>query len=67
MFLPFWPSLPDFGSQPIDRFFWLKFFLETRLCSVSREPLIDFLEYLEPELWLKIPLFFKNLNIAGKM
>jgi len=30
IFVFFWPLLPDPGPQPIDPFFWLKFFSETK-------------------------------------
>jgi len=39
------------GIQNNVLFFWLKYFLETRLSSESLDPLIDFLAYLEPKLW----------------
>jgi len=46
VFAFFWPPLPGPGAQPIDPFFWLKFFSETRQKSVSSEPLNGFLAYL---------------------
>jgi len=39
--------------QPNWPTFWLKVFMESRLSSESLEPLIGFLAYLEPKLWLK--------------
>jgi len=42
-----------FGRQSNEPFFGLKFLLKTRLWSESPEPLIGFLAYLEPKLWLK--------------
>jgi len=38
------------SNEPI---FSLKISLETRLSSESLEPLIGFLAYLEPKLWIK--------------
>ena len=46
MFSNFWPPLPGLWPQPIDSFFWLKFFSETRQKSASLEPLNGFLAYL---------------------
>jgi len=34
---------------------------------VSLEPFIGFLAYLDPELWLKKPIFQKDEKLAGKM
>jgi len=42
----FWPPSPGPGPQPIDPFFWLMFFLETRQKSASLEPLNGYLAYL---------------------
>jgi len=40
--------------------FWLKLFWETRAMTWSLEPLISFLAYLEPKLWLKNQTLGKN-------
>jgi len=45
-------------------YFWPKFLLEIRPKSASLEPLLDFLSYLEPELWLKNPVFYKNQKVS---
>ena len=50
------------GRELNEPFFVLKFCLETRLSSESLEPLIGFLAYLEPKLWLKNTLFDKYIN-----
>jgi len=57
-----WPILFGPGPQPIDPFFWLKFFSETRSKCMSLEPLNGFLEYLQPKLWIKIQ---KLVNISA--
>jgi len=41
--------------------------VEIRPKSASLEPLIDFLTYLEPELWLKNPVFDKNKKVSQKV
>jgi len=58
MFLSFWSISPlALGANPISisnmPFFWLKFFLESRISSESLEPFIGLLAYLDPKLWLK--------------
>ena len=55
------------GRELNEPFFVLKFCLETRLSSESLEPLIGFLAYLEPKLWLKNTLFDKNINFLRKV
>jgi len=49
----FGQNCPALGTNPMNQFFSLKFFLETKLPSESIEPLIGFLAYLEPKLWPK--------------
>jgi len=40
---------------------------ETRPKSATPEPLIDFLAYLDAELWLKNPVFDKNRKVSRKI
>jgi len=47
--------------------FLAQVFLETRLLFVFLVPLIDLPAYLEPELWIKNPIFHKNQKVAGKV
>jgi len=56
----FWVSLPGLGAKP----FLGSSFFETRLWSASSEPLIDLLAYLEPNLWLKNPVFHKIQKVS---
>jgi len=44
--------LPALGANPTD-YFLAQVFLESRLSSEALEPLIGFVAYLEPKLWLK--------------
>ena len=75
MFWKFWSPLAGPGPQPIDPFYWLKVLLKTRSKSVSIEPFIDLLAYLELKLWVKklifdlIQYFQKrhNLPFQGKL
>ena len=60
VFFPFWRNLPGSGRQTNELIFWLKVFFESRLSIGSLEPLIGFLAYLEPKLWLKNRVFDKN-------
>ena len=67
----FQPPLAGPGPQPIGPFFWLKIFLETKLKSVSLEPLNDFLAYLQRKLQTKHQKFVKisvptNLSLWWK-
>jgi len=41
--------------------------VENRPKFASLEPFIDFLAYLEPELWLKNPVFDKNQKVSQKV
>jgi len=47
------------GANPMSHFL-AHVFLESRLSSESSEPLIGFIAYLEPKLWLKIKKMDKN-------
>jgi len=47
-----WPTLPGLRRQCNEPMFSLMLFWETRLSSKSLEPLIDFLAYLQPKLWI---------------
>jgi len=55
------------GANPTNLFVSSSFFLEAkRLSSMSLVPLIDFLTYMQPELWLKNPVFHKNQKLQEK-
>jgi len=66
MFSPFWPSIPGPWRQP-NKLFLAQVCLETMLSSAFVEPLIGFLAYLEPKLWLKNPIFDENKKVPRKV
>ena len=51
---------PALGTNPMSQIFRSSFFLETRLSSESLEPLLGFLAYLEPKLWIRTRNLVKN-------
>ena len=63
----FLTSLLGHGRQPNANVFSLNFFLDLRLENVSLEPLIDLLQHLDGKLWLKNPVFGKNLKFSKKL
>jgi len=67
MFLQFLVNLPGPGPQPNEPYFFIKFCFDTRPKSASLELLINFLAYLEAELWLKNPVFDKNRKVSQKL
>jgi len=50
------------GAKPMTHFCGSSAFLDTRLSSESLEPVISFLAYLEPKLWLTNPKLDTNSN-----
>jgi len=63
-FLPFGQVYLSLGTNQ-RAIFWLNLFW--KLWSETLEPLIGFLAYPEPKLWLKNPLFDKNKKFPRKV
>jgi len=60
VFCVFSLMLPGPGRQPNEPFFGSSFFY-FRVSSESLEPLVGFLAYLEPKLWIKKQKLVKKL------
>ena len=64
LFFEFWPNLTGPGRQSNEPKFYRKHFVKATWSSASIEPLIDFLECLEPKLWPQNSVVHKNQKSA---